>query len=189
MPILFYSLICLGALPSALSRIGATAQAPLLQDSVYTMAPDKFELKSGSSVFSPRDLIELPRPGTGIANPAGDLAFVQVSQHSFTENKSEFIGLYNIAGFSSLCVHFRTVRKIYVVTLNTAEDASQSLVLDGGDAFWLDSETIAHVHTPTEPLEQEIHAISLKYTTEPTLCLTSSPPVLVGKLPPGAAAR
>lgn len=49
-----------------------------------------FELKEGKDRFSPKDLIELPRPGAGKANAAGDLVLVSVSKYSFEENEYEY---------------------------------------------------------------------------------------------------
>ena len=46
-----------------------------------------FSLKDGKDVFSPRVMLETPRPGAGVANSAGDLAYVPVTQYSF-ENRT-----------------------------------------------------------------------------------------------------
>jgi hypothetical protein len=42
-----------------------------------------FSLKEGHDVFSPRAMLETPRPRAGVANSAGDLAYVPVTQYSF----------------------------------------------------------------------------------------------------------
>jgi hypothetical protein len=47
----------------------------------------EFELKTGNDRFSPKDLIELPRPDTGKANAAGDLVLVSVSKYSFEDKE------------------------------------------------------------------------------------------------------
>lgn len=44
---------------------------------------DGFSLKDGKDVFSPRVMLEMPRPRAGVANFAGDLAYVPVTQYSF----------------------------------------------------------------------------------------------------------
>jgi hypothetical protein len=49
-----------------------------------------FELKTGKDRFSPKDLIELSRPGVGKANAAGDLVLASVSKYSFEEKKYGF---------------------------------------------------------------------------------------------------
>ena len=46
-----------------------------------------FSLKDGRDVFSPRVMLETPRPRAGVANIAGDLAYVPVTQYSF-ENRT-----------------------------------------------------------------------------------------------------
>lgn len=47
--------------------------------------------KQGPDVLSPRDMLELPRPGSGVANAAGDLAFVSISKHSFGDKKGAIL--------------------------------------------------------------------------------------------------
>jgi hypothetical protein len=47
----------------------------------------EFKLKLGEDRFSPKDLIELPRPDTGKANAAGDLVLASVSKYSFEDKK------------------------------------------------------------------------------------------------------
>ena len=46
-----------------------------------------FEFKSGEDVFTPKDLVELPRPGGGVANDVGDLVLVSMSKYSFSDKK------------------------------------------------------------------------------------------------------
>jgi hypothetical protein len=46
----------------------------------------EFAFKEGPDVFTPKDLVELARPGAGVANDAGDLVLIPVSKYSF-ENK------------------------------------------------------------------------------------------------------
>ena len=47
----------------------------------------EFKFKEGPDVFSPKDLIELERPGAGVANIPGDLVLVSVAKYSFSEKK------------------------------------------------------------------------------------------------------
>jgi hypothetical protein len=49
-----------------------------------------FTLREGQGVFSPKDLVELGRPGAGVANHAGDLVLVSYSQFSFKDNVCVF---------------------------------------------------------------------------------------------------
>ena len=46
-----------------------------------------FKFKEGAELFSPIDLVQLARPGTGVANAAGDLFIVPVSTYSLDEKK------------------------------------------------------------------------------------------------------
>ena len=48
---------------------------------------DDFEFKTGEDVFTPKDSVEAPRPGSGIANGVGDLALISMSRYSFKEKK------------------------------------------------------------------------------------------------------
>lgn len=48
----------------------------------------EFSFKEGADVFTPKDLVGLARPGTGLANDAGDLVLVPVSKYDFDEKKS-----------------------------------------------------------------------------------------------------
>lgn len=70
------------------SVLGLAAQVPL-QSSLNTtsMATPDFAFAEGANIFSPKDLVGLPRAGTGVANAAGDLVFVPVSQYSLKDKK------------------------------------------------------------------------------------------------------
>jgi len=46
-----------------------------------------FRFKEGSDLFTPKDLVELSRPGPGVANVPGDLILVPVSRYSFEDKK------------------------------------------------------------------------------------------------------
>lgn len=48
---------------------------------------DDFKWVEGTDVFTPRDLVGLPRPGSGTANPSGDLVLVAVSTYDFAAKK------------------------------------------------------------------------------------------------------
>jgi len=73
-----------------LSLLSLSTQLPLLQNSLPDM-PNKsvseFSFKEGPKVFSPKDLIQLARPGAGVANEDADLVLVPVSEFSFEEKK------------------------------------------------------------------------------------------------------
>ena len=59
-----------------------------------------FRFKEGSDVFTPKDLVELSRPGPGVANVPGDLILVPVSKYSFEEKKYVHVSS-SLSGFRS----------------------------------------------------------------------------------------
>lgn len=52
------------------------------------MDKPKFAFKEDPDRFTPRDLVELGRPGTGKANDAGDLIMVSYSQFNLSSKES-----------------------------------------------------------------------------------------------------
>lgn len=54
---------------------------------------DDFKLKHGHGVFTPKDMLELPRPGAATPNPHGDLAFMVVSHYSFEKKRQASVYL------------------------------------------------------------------------------------------------
>jgi hypothetical protein len=74
-----------------LSLLGLSAQLPLLQTplSESSVMPNRaeFSFKDGVDLFSPKDLIELVRPGSGVANGDGSLVLIPLSKYSFEEKK------------------------------------------------------------------------------------------------------
>lgn len=78
---------------SAIALLGFATQLPFMSsppEGIPSHRMSDFELKTGKDRFSPKDLIELHRPGAGKANTAGDLVLASVSKYSFEENKYEF---------------------------------------------------------------------------------------------------
>lgn len=75
------------------SLLGLSAQIPFSPtdnpDPTSIQMPNRpeFKFKEGPDVFSPKDLIELARPGAGVANTPGDLALVSMSKYSFEDKK------------------------------------------------------------------------------------------------------
>ncbi|KAF8645180.1 hypothetical protein AX16_008007 [Volvariella volvacea WC 439] len=124
-----------------------------------------FAFKEGPDVFSPRNLVELGRPGAGVANLGGDLVLVPYSQYSFEEKKNK--------------------KSVVIAPL---ESSVQSLTLDleaGGETFWLNPRTFAHVVEKDKKLE--IYARSINFQADSdaasgTLTLTGQS-VLIGTLP------
>lgn len=74
---------------SALPLLGLAAQIPLQHPShlATTMQQREFSWKEGSDIFSPLDLVQLARAGTGVANEPGDLVIVPVSKYSVEDKE------------------------------------------------------------------------------------------------------
>jgi hypothetical protein len=70
--------------------LGLVAQLPFLSSPPvpqHMSTSREFNFKAGNDRFTPKDLIELARPGTGKANVAGDLVLASVSKYSFADKK------------------------------------------------------------------------------------------------------
>ncbi|KAF7796251.1 hypothetical protein EIP86_007425 [Pleurotus ostreatoroseus] len=133
-------------------------------------APD-FSFKEGPDIFSPLDLVQLARPGTGVANSAGDLLIVPVSKYSLEDKKNH--------------------KSIFVAPIESTVQPLEIPLANGGDAFWLDARTIAHAVDEGEGQDKikALYAISVKYETQgtgETLSLPKSP-ILIGKFPTSTA--
>jgi dipeptidyl aminopeptidase/acylaminoacyl peptidase len=154
------------------SLLGLTAQVPFRgptlmtkSDSIINMdSQAEFAFKEGPNVFSPKDLVELARPGAGTANLAGDLVLVPVSKYSFSEKKNK--------------------KSIYIAPLESKVQPLEIFLAKGGEAFWLDDRTVAHVFEG-EGKKLELHALSIQFETQTLTAL--EPPVLIGKLPTTSA--
>ena len=72
---------------AAASQVPLTSPLNALEPSMSTAYTPDFTFKEGANLFTPKDLVELVRPGTGLANPAGDLALVPVSKYSISDKK------------------------------------------------------------------------------------------------------
>ncbi|CAG7853281.1 Dipeptidyl-peptidase 5; AltName: Full=Dipeptidyl-peptidase V; Short=DPP V; Short=DppV; Flags: Precursor [Serendipita indica DSM 11827] len=80
-----------------------------------------FKLRDGPDILTPKNMLELPRPGAAVANEAGDLAYVVVSQFSFAKKKSE--------------------KSVHVLSLTGSAHTS----IEGSSVFWIDSHTLVKV--------------------------------------------
>ena len=75
---------------SRAALLGFAAQLPFMSSppaGIPSRNMSEFNLKTGNDRFSPKDLVELPRPGAGQANAAGDLVLVSASRYSFDDKK------------------------------------------------------------------------------------------------------
>ncbi|KAI0057861.1 alpha/beta-hydrolase [Artomyces pyxidatus] len=124
----------------------------------------EFNLKVGSDRFTPKDLIELERPGAGVANAAGDLVLVPVSKYSFEEKKNH--------------------KSIFIAPLESSVSPVEVPLAKGGETFWLNTHTVGHVVADEGGKTSSLYAISVQFTTE---SLTPEPPVKVGSFPTSSA--
>ncbi|CAK5269924.1 unnamed protein product [Mycena citricolor] len=144
----------------AAATVGLSAQT-VLQSPSTGMARNNntsFALKQAFNIFSPQDLIELGRPGTGVANEAGDLALVAYSQYSSKEKKNQ--------------------KSVYLVALEGETKTLEIPLAKGGEVFWLDSRTIAHAVEGDG--NTELYTLDLKYDSD---SFVSQSPALVGSFP------
>ncbi|KAL4080653.1 Alpha/Beta hydrolase protein [Scleroderma citrinum] len=158
----------------ALGLLGLSIQQPFAPSS-HPLPPPKetvppnqntaFALKSGSDIFSPQDMLSLPRPGDPLTNAAGDLALISISQYSFDDRK--------------------THKSLAVVPLEVGSQEHRIPLSRGGDAFWLDPRTIAHVVEAEEGKKQDLYALPVTYEKG---SISTGEPVLVGSFPITTAA-
>ncbi|KAH0586242.1 Dipeptidyl-peptidase 5 [Termitomyces sp. J132] len=130
------------------------------------MSPNqKFGFKEGPGIFSPKNLVELRRPGAGVANQAGDLVLVSVSEYSFDDQKNK--------------------KSLIVAPIESSAKPLEIQLEKGGEAFWIQSRTIAHVVEGEVGLE--IYALDVALRTssggDTDVLATTNNPVLIAKLP------
>ncbi|KAI6110982.1 Alpha/Beta hydrolase protein [Pisolithus croceorrhizus] len=150
-----------------LGLMGLSIQHPLAPSTLQssTIMPPSFTLKESPDVLSPKDMLSLPRPGDPLPNAAGDLALVPISQYSFDDRK--------------------THKSLAVVPLESGSQEYTFPLPQGGDAFWIDSRTIAHVVEAEGGKKQDIFAVLVTYEKG---SVATGEPVLVGSLPVTTAA-
>ncbi|ESK95756.1 dipeptidyl-peptidase 5 [Moniliophthora roreri MCA 2997] len=153
--------------------LGLSTQIPLrYQDppslSMATQAPFKFQ--EGTDVFTPKDLVELARPGAGVANQAGDLVLIPLSKYSFEEKQNK--------------------KTIYIAPLESTVKPYELPLAKSGEAFWLSGTTIAHV-VEGENKTLDLYTINVIYIPASdngtVATLQSESPKLVGSFPANTA--
>ncbi|KAI9058154.1 alpha/beta-hydrolase [Trametes sanguinea] len=153
------------------SVLGLASQVPLHpQLNTTSMANPDFVFEEGPNIFSPKDLVELPRASEGVANDAGDLVYVPVSEYSLKDKKN--------------------TQSIHVAAVETTILPLVIPLADGGEAFWLDSRTLGHAVAEGSDKDKVInlYAISLKVDTgSPAITTFPNSPVHIGKFPTASA--
>jgi hypothetical protein len=178
--------------PSSLlpfSLLGLSLQLPLRQTSlpetsVMSSTPE-FAFKEGADVFTPKDLIELARPGSGVANEGGDLVLIPVSKYSFEGKK--WVAALKQLYYITDCI-LRNHKSIFIAALESDVQPFKIPLTKGGEAFWLDSRTVAHVVENEKSKNLELYTLSVKFETQDASTLTvPENPILVGNFPTSTA--
>ncbi|KAN0087536.1 Merops: S09.UPW [Tylopilus felleus] len=131
-----------------------------------TTMPAEFALKSSPDSLSPQDMLSVPRPGAPLPNPAGDLALIPVSTYSFDDRK--------------------THKSLAITPIAAGSNPYELSLPDGGDTFWLDARTIAHVvETGEDNKKQQLFVIPVTLTGN---SISVGESILVGSFPVTTAA-
>jgi len=153
-----------------LAFLGLTAQIPFQISSPTPInepmpAVQQFNFREGPDIFSPKDLVQLRRPGTGVANDAGDLVLIPVSEYSLKDKKNKM--------------------SLVLAPIESNVKPLEIPLEKGGEAFWIESRTVAHVIEADGALE--VYALDIKFETESEgyagVLATPKPSVLIAKLP------
>ncbi|KAF8627426.1 hypothetical protein AX17_006241 [Amanita inopinata Kibby_2008] len=156
--------------------LGLSAQLPLQTSPDYTgsvmaLNDADFAFKDGPDIFSPKDLIELGRPGSGVANIAGDLVLVSFSKYSLHEKQNK--------------------KSIHIVPTESSLQPLEIALAKGGEAFWLDSRVVGHVVEGENGME--LYAIDIDFETQSnnqtSLLNATNPPNLIGTFPTKTASN
>ncbi|KAF5372283.1 hypothetical protein D9757_009637 [Collybiopsis confluens] len=155
-----------------LSALGLSSQIPLQssQEPATMSAQRLFEFKEGADLFSPKDLVELGRPGEGAANQAGDFVLIPYSKYSFEEKKNK--------------------KSIFLAPLGFTNKPHELPLDKVGEAFWLSGRTVAHV-VEGENKTLDIYALNVVYVppneSDAVGTLNTEPPVHLGSFPTNSA--
>ncbi|KIY45662.1 alpha/beta-hydrolase [Fistulina hepatica ATCC 64428] len=129
-----------------------------------------FQLQEGPGVFSPKDLVELGRPGTGIANEPGDLVLVPFSQYSFNDKKNR--------------------KSVFIAALDSTAQPLEIPLEKGGETFWLDRRTLGHVVSEDDDKSLAFYAIDLHVDTTDAFHISApQPPTRLGSFPGSTASN
>lgn len=84
---------------------------------------------------------------------------------------------------------YRNNKSIYITSLNVQVEPLQIPLVKGGEAFWLDTRTVAHVVEGEKANTLDLYALSVEIETQgaENALTNPHPPVLVGSFPTGSA--
>ena len=182
-----------------ISLFGLAAQIPIQpsnppSESASAMSTIKeFKLRTGDDVFTPKDLVELARPGAGVANLAGDLALIPVSKYSFDTKKYVKIAFQRW----SICSRIKRIlpvgrnsKSIFIAPLESTVSPIEIPLTKSGEAFWLSPYIVGHVTPDDGEKTSSLYAINVRFTPEGAVqSLIQEDPVLVGTFPTSTASN
>ncbi|KZV96420.1 alpha/beta-hydrolase [Exidia glandulosa HHB12029] len=122
-----------------------------------------FSFKSDPRVLTPKDVIELPRPGPAFVNRAGDLVAVAMANYSFSD---------------------KSTRWVHIAAIDGAPRSVDVSVSAPGEIFWLDERTLAQVIPSKNADGQDLYTLSVQVDGAGLNASFSAIPI--GILPPGA---
>ncbi|KAI1793256.1 Alpha/Beta hydrolase protein [Ganoderma leucocontextum] len=151
------------------SVLGLAAQVPLHSplNSTNSMTTPESVFKEAADVFSPKDLVQLPRAGTGTVNEAGDLVFVPVAQYSLKDKKNS--------------------KALHVAAVDASISPVELPLPHGGEAFWLDNRTLAQAVAEGSDKDKAINLYALSLKVETAGLSVSDSPQHIGKFPTDTA--
>ncbi|KAL0961326.1 hypothetical protein HGRIS_006284 [Hohenbuehelia grisea] len=134
--------------------------------------PNDFTFQEAADLFSPKDLVELRRPGQGVANDAGDFLMVPVSQYSLADKKNK--------------------KSLSIFSLASDVAPLDIPLPNGGEAFWLTGRYIAHAVPNESEKKTDIYVFTVDFRPNEGfggLHRSSEPPALVGSIPTTTASN
>ncbi|KAJ9124302.1 hypothetical protein QFC22_001102 [Naganishia vaughanmartiniae] len=127
-----------------------TLLAPVLLASlVSARTPSDLNPKHRDAIFTPKDMLALPRPGPVAVSPSGKLGLSTVSRHSFETRK--------------------TVYSLYLIHLNETSGSEPRLLVESipdafsfSDPIWLSDNHIAYINRTGADVELWYKGINVK---------------------------
>lgn len=81
----------------------------------------------------------------------------------------------------------RNKKSLVVVPLESTVQPLEIPLIDGGEAFWLDSRTIAHAVKNSKSDVLDLYALSVNFAAGDTALATTEAPTFIGSFPTGTA--
>ncbi|KAH7096442.1 alpha/beta-hydrolase [Auriculariales sp. MPI-PUGE-AT-0066] len=128
--------------------LSATSQVPLMSTTPPKTGPATgvrdFEFRTGDNIFSPLDLVTLPRPGNALVSPDGALVVVPVSTYDLDQSRNN--------------------KTLWIASTASTVNPLEVALARGGEAFWLDSHTLGQVVRPADNEPPQLLARDVEYS-------------------------